>query len=114
MKEHVFDATDKKMGRLASEVARILMGKNKVEFARNTVTKDKVVVNNVSKLDFDPKKLIQKEYFTHSGYIGSLRSTKLKQKVEENVEGLFLQTVKRMLPDNRIRDERLKRLKITK
>lgn len=114
MNEYKIDAAGKAMGRVASEAAKILMGKDQVDFAANKVAPSIVIIDNLEKLYFPATKLINKKYYRHSGYIGHLKEKTLGKRVEDDLEGLFRDCVKRMLPDNRLRDQRLRRLKIGK
>lgn len=111
MAEHYLDLKNKTLGRASSEIAKILLGKNKVNFSPNKVTDDIVIVNNLHKLKFDVKKLISKKYYRHSGKIGKLKEVNLKEKIEKNLPSFFRETVKKMLPNNKLRELRLKRLK---
>jgi len=112
MNEIKIDLAGKAIGRAASEVARILMGKNDLNFAYNKVTKIIVTVENIGKLKIDPVKAMREKYYRHSGYLGSLKQTSMKQRVADDLPGLFKSVVKGMLPRNRLLDERLKHLRI--
>ena len=82
-KWYVVDAEGKTFGRLASQVAAILIGKNKPEYTPNVDTGDYVIVVNASKLVFTGKKLDQKKYYSHSGYPGGLKETKYSTLMEK-------------------------------
>jgi len=112
MKNYTIDANHKKFGRLASEVARILSGKNEVAYAPNKVPDVFVAVKNLKAIDFDAKKMIQNKYYRHSGYIGSLKIKTLGERINEDIRGLFFDCVKGMLPKNKLLDKRIKRLKV--
>ena len=105
-----FDATGKAPGRLATVIATTLMGKNKVDYVPNIDSGDYAVVLNVSKLKFTGKKLDQKFYVRHSGYPGGAKITTAKKMLAEKPEEIIISAVKNMLPKNKLRNERMKRL----
>jgi large subunit ribosomal protein L13 len=111
---HKLDATDKVPGRLASETASLLIGKNKVDFTPQYDLGDFVQIENVAKMKFTGKKLDNKIYYRHSGYIGSIKETKLSEYMDKKPDILFKKMVRTMLPDNRLRSARLKRLTFKK
>ena len=108
--KHNFDATGQVAGRLASEIAILLMGKHKVNFQPNLDQGDFVEVTNINKLKFTGKKLEKKEYYRHSGYPGGLKTTPLSKLFKEEPEKLFRKMVYNMLPKNKLRKEMIKRL----
>lgn len=108
---HTIDATGKVLGRLATQIAVILRGKDKVDFEPYKDIGDFVVVKNVEKLKFTGKKLEQKKYYHHSGYIGHLKETPLKTLLEQNPPEVLRKAVLGMLPKNKLRAEMIKRLK---
>ena len=79
---HVIDASDKILGRLATQIAKLLMGKHKPMFTRNIDTGDFVIVLNAEKVRVTGDKLKQKLYYRHSGYPGALKSTSLGEKMQ--------------------------------
>ena len=97
-KWYVVDATDMTLGRLASEVARILRGKHKPIFTPHLDTGDYVIVVNAEKIKVTGKKLDQKVYKHYSGYIGGLKETTLKEKLDKKPEEVIELAVKGMLP----------------
>lgn len=99
-KWYVVDAADKTLGRLASEIATILRGKNKPTFAPNIDTGDYVIVINAEKISVTGKKLDQKVYTHHSGYIGGLKTVTLRRLLETKPEEVIKHAVKGMLPKN--------------
>ncbi|MCL2706812.1 MAG: 50S ribosomal protein L13 [Dehalococcoidia bacterium] len=109
---HVIDATDRVLGELATETAKILMGKNKAMFTRNLDTGDYVVVVNASKIKVSGKKLEQKMYYRHSGYPGGFRSVALDEMLSKKPEMVIEHAVKGMLPRNKLGVAMLKKLKI--
>ncbi len=97
-KWYVVDAADKTLGRLASEVAKVLRGKHKPIFTPHMDTGDYVIVINAEKIKVTGKKLEQKIYYHHSGYVGGLKETKLKEKLAKKPEEVIELAVKGMLP----------------
>lgn len=110
IKTIVIDAKDKALGRLATEIATALRGKNKPEFTYHQDWGDNVRVENCDLYHVTGKKSEQKTYYRHSGYMGNLRSTKLAEIQAERPEYALMLAVKRMLPDNKLRNVWLKRL----
>lgn len=109
----VIDATDKAVGRVATEVAMALRGKNKPTFAPNVDAGDFVTVQNASKLKFTGRKFVQKDYYRHTLYPGGLKTTSLKALFEKDPTEVVRKAVYGMLPKNKLRNEMLKRLTIT-
>ena len=109
---HVFDASDKVLGRLATQVAKLLMGKHKPIFVRNMDTGDFVVVTNAEKIRVTGNKLKQKLYYRHSGYPGGLKTTSLEVMMQTNPAWVIEHAVKGMLPHNRLGASMLKKLKV--
>ena len=97
-KWYVVDATDKTLGRLASEVAKVLRGKNKPQFTPHEDCGDYVVVINASKIKVTGRKLDQKIYYHHSDYVGGMKETTLKEMLEKKPEQVIEHAVKGMLP----------------
>jgi large subunit ribosomal protein L13 len=112
--EYTIDATNKSLGRLASEAATKLMGKNTTTFVRNAVPNTRVTITNASKMKVDPKKLDQKIYKTYSGYPGGLKEKKMAHVVStKGYTEVVTTAVKGMLPDNKLKKEMLKHLIVT-
>lgn len=111
-KTHIIDATGKPLGRLASEIAKILIGKHRVDFVPYKDLSETVIVKNVEKIKFTGKKLEKKEYYYHTGYPGHLKSKKLKDLFKKNPKKVLEHAVYHMLPKNRLRKLRMKNLKI--
>ena len=109
---HVFDAEDKTLGRLSSEIAVILQGKHKPMYVSYLNTGDYVVVINVEKIRVTGKKLEQKTYYRHSGYPGGLKEEPLSRLLAKNPTRVLNHAVKGMLPKNRIGRRMLSRLKL--
>lgn len=112
MKEIKYDAENKALGRVSSEVARILMDKDNVNFAPNVVFDGAVEVFNLDKVQLREKKMIASKYYRHSGYIGNLKESTMKELWEKDYRKFFINMVKNMLPDNKLRSIRLKKIKI--
>ncbi len=106
------DATGKTVGRLATEIARVLIGKHKPSFSLHVDVGDFVIVTNADKVEFKGKKWQQKRYYRHSGYPGGLRETTAEEMRDTFPERILRAAVRGMLPKNRLRDRRLKRLKL--
>ena len=97
-KWYVVDATDQTLGRLASEVAKVLRGKNKPIFTPHIDTGDYVIVINAEKIKVSGKKLDQKVYYHHSDYVGGMKETTLKEMLNKKPEKVIELAVKAMLP----------------
>ena len=97
-KWYVVDATDMTLGRLASEVAKILRGKNKAIFTPHMDCGDYVIVINAEKIKVTGKKLDQKIYYHHSDYVGGMKETTLREKLAKKPEQVIELAVKGMLP----------------
>lgn len=111
--EHTIDATEKKLGRVASEAAVLLMGKNTPDFAKNQVANVKVNITNASKMDVNDKKMDTKIYKRYSGYPGGLKETKMSAVVTKKGYGEVLKmAIFGMLPSNKLRPKMIKNLKI--
>jgi len=105
------DATDKALGRLATETAVILRGKNMPDFAPNKAPSIKVKIINLDKLKLGESKVSQKKYRSHSGYPGGLKITAMKKAMEKKgMEYVFRKTVMGMLPKNKLRNKIIKNL----
>lgn len=109
---HLLDAKDKILGRLATQIAQLLMGKGKPYFVRHLDCGDYVVVTNVQEVKVTGKKEKQKMYFRHSGYPGGFRQESLGEWRKEKPEKIIFHAVRGMLPQNKLRDQMLKRLKV--
>lgn len=108
----VVDAADKVFGRVITEVATILRGKNKPNFTPNVDCGDYVVVINASKAKFSGNKLEDKNYYTHSGYFGSTKTHKVSEMIEKNPEKLYKLATRGMLPKTTLGKAMLKKLKV--
>jgi large subunit ribosomal protein L13 len=108
--DHVFDAKNKRLGRLASDIARILQGKHRPDYAQNAVTHDRVLVKNVRLVTVGGAKETDKIYYRHTGYMGHLKSKTYEQLFKRSPERLVREAVRRMLPKNFLNTRRLNRL----
>ena len=111
-KWYVVDATDMVLGRLASNVAAVLRGKNKPIFTPNVDTGDYVIIINADKVRLTGKKLEQKYYRYHTGYIGGLKEIQYKDMMEKKPVLAVELAVKGMLPKNSIGRKMFKKLKV--
>ena len=109
---HVIDASEKVLGRLATQVASLLMGKHKPMFSPNLDTGDFVVVINAEKIRTTGSKAKQKLYYRHSGYPGGLKSTSLEKMMQTHPARVIEHAVKGMLPHNRLGAKMVKKLKV--
>ena len=111
-KWYVVDAEGKTLGRLASEVAKVLRGKNKPIFTPHADTGDYVIVINAAKISVTGKKMEDKTYYRHSGYIGGLREIKLKDLLRTKPERVIELAVKGMLPKGPLGRQMYKKLHV--
>ena len=109
---HTIDAAGKSPGRIATQIAMLLRGKNKPTFAPHIDAGDFVTVINAEQLKFTGKKLVQKDYFHHSQYPGGLKRTPMKKVFDESPGEVVRRAVYGMLPKNRLRNEMMKRLTV--
>ncbi len=108
----VVDAEGKTLGRLSTEIARRLRGKHKPEFTPHVDTGDYVVVINAEKIRVTGRKLSDKVYHRHTGYIGNLKSTSLEKLLARHPERVLQQSVKGMLPKNPLGRAMFRKLKV--
>lgn len=106
-----FDASGQVVGRLATGIAMALLGKNRPDYCPYLDSGDKVVVLNVKEIRFTGKKLAQKEYKHHSMHPGGLKVELAKNIMKEKPENIILRAVAKMLPKNKLRSQRLQRIK---
>ena len=109
---YIIDAKGKNLGKLSTEISKILMGKHKSEYSSNNVFSDHVVVINTKYLNITDKKKQEKVYYTHSGYPGGLTSKKLDKVFENNPEFVLKSSIFGMLPKNKLRDKMIKYLHV--
>ena len=108
----VIDAKGKVFGRIITQVATILRGKNKVNFTPNVDCGDYVIITNASQVIFTGNKLSTKNYYTHSGYFGSTKTNKMSDMLKNNPEKLFKLATRGMLPKTILGKQMLKKLKV--
>jgi len=112
---HIIDATDKILGKLATEVAVLLKGKNKVGFAPYKDMGDFVTIKNVDKMVFSGKKFEDKIYYHHSLYLGGLKQQTMKElSIKKGHSEILRKAVMGMLAKNKLRAQQIKRLKFEK
>lgn len=109
---YVVDAEGKTLGRLASRLASVLRGKHKPIFTPWLDCGDYVIVVNVDKVKVTGKRLDDKMYYRHSGYIGGLKSVTLRRQLEKHPDRVLAAAVRRMLPHNRLGRQMFKKLKL--
>ena len=109
---NIIDAANKPLGRVATEAARLLRGKHKPTFTPNIDTGDHVIVLNVKDVILTGKKLDQKIYRHHSGYIGGMKETPARVMLEKNPEKAMTLAIKGMLPHNSLGRAQLKKLRV--
>jgi large subunit ribosomal protein L13 len=109
---HLIDAEGKTFGRILTEAATLLRGKHKPSFTPNVDCGDYVVIINAEKAAFTGTKLDDKEYFRHSGYFGSTKSTKLRDMLDNHTEKLYNLAVRGMLPKTTLAKQMIKKLKV--
>ncbi len=106
------DATNVVVGRLASEISKILRGKNKTTFTPNMDNGDFVVVTNVEKIKFTGKKFTDKKYYKHTGYPGGIKDFTPRNLSEKKPQEVLMLAVKRMLPGGPLAKKQLTKLKV--
>ncbi len=111
-KWYVVDATGHTLGRLASEIASILRGKNKPTYTPHIDTGDYVIVVNADKIKVTGKKLDQKVYYNHSDYVGGMKETTLREKMAKKPEDVIYIAVKGMLPKGPLGREMITKLHV--
>ena len=109
---YVVDATGHTLGRLASEIAKILRGKNKPTYTPHIDTGDYVIIVNADKIEVTGKKLEQKIYYNHSDYVGGMRETTLSEKLAKKPEDVIYLAVKGMLPKGPLGRSMIKKLRV--
>jgi large subunit ribosomal protein L13 len=111
-KWYIVDATDKILGRLASKIALVLTGKHRPQYTPHVDSGDYVVIINADKFRVTGKKMTDKIYYSHSFFPGGLKKINLELMLKKHPERVIFHAVSGMLPKNRLRAKRLKRLKI--
>lgn len=111
-KWYIVDAKDKVLGRLAVEIAKVLRGKNKPTFTPHLDCGDYVVVINADKIKLTGNKGFGKKYYSHSGYMGSLKEMTAEEVLEKKPTKVLFDAVKGMIPRNKLRDRIMDKLKL--
>ncbi len=111
-KWHVIDASGRTLGKLATEAARLLMGKHKPTFSPNLDTGDNVIVINAEKVQVTGNKLKQKQYYRHSDYPGGFKSISLEKMMQDDPTRVIEHAVKGMLPHTRLGAQMRKKLRV--
>lgn len=109
---HEIDLKDKVLGRIATEIAKLLMGKSKSNFVRYLDCGDYVVAKNAKLVKVSGNKAMQKKYYSHSGYPMGFKEVSYQRMSENKPENIIMEAVKGMLPQNKLRASMLKRLYI--
>ena len=109
---YLVDATDKVLGRLATQIAIRLRGKHKPEYTPHVDTGDHIVIVNAAKIRVTGDKINQKEYYRHSGYPGGIKETVLSDELENNPERVIERAVKGMLPKNSLGRAMFRKLRV--
>jgi large subunit ribosomal protein L13 len=109
---YVVDASGQTLGRLASEIARIVRGKHKPMYSPSVDAGDYVIVINADKIYVTGRKLDQKMYYRHSGYPGGLKEVSLRRMLEEHPTRVIEHAVRGMLPKNRLGRKMIRKLKV--
>ena len=109
---HLIDATGQILGRMASRISRTLQGKDKPIYTPHILTGDYVVVVNAAKIRVTGRKLTQKTYYRHSGYVGHLKTFVLRDLMETHPERVVQMAVRGMLPNTKRGRDMFKRLKV--
>lgn len=109
---HLIDAKDEILGRLSTKIAALLIGKGKATFSRHMDCGDYVVVVNAEKIDVTGKKASQKKYATHSGYPSGFKEKTYSMIMKSHPERIIEHAVSGMVPDNRLKKDRMLRLKV--
>jgi len=109
---HLMDAKGEILGRISTKVATLLMGKQKASYSRQADSGDFVVVLNAEKIEVTGRKAQQKVYQSHSGYPGGFKEVKYEKMMEMHPERILEHAISGMLPDNKLKAERMKRLNV--
>lgn len=114
IKNYVIDASGRTLGRVASEAASVLLGKKSVEFVKYRILPVRVTIENTKKLWLPERRVKGKSYVHYTGYPGGLRTTSMSDLIEKKgVSEVLRKAVMGMIPRNKLRNERMKRLNIT-
>lgn len=108
--EYVIDAKNKRLGRIASEVATVLQGKKSADYEPRLVGTDKVMLKNYREITLSGKKFKEKKYYRHTGYVGHLKTKSFEEAFAKDPKKVVREAVRRMLPKNFLNSRRLKNL----
>ncbi len=111
-KWYIIDAQDQVLGRLLTRIAMIIRGKNKPQFTPNSDTGDFVIVINAEKIKLTGKKIDDKTYYKHSGYISGIKATSANELIARHPERIIQNAIKGMLPKNRLGRKLFKKVKV--
>jgi large subunit ribosomal protein L13 len=109
---YIIDLKGKVLGRSASEIAKILIGKNSPDYSPEKDSKNSVIAINASKIVLTGNKENSKRYYKHTGYLGNLKTVEYKELMKKSPEKIIINAVAGMLPKNLLRDRRMARLKV--
>ena len=108
--DYIIDAKGKRLGRVATEIATILQGKKKADYAPNKVSTDRAVVKNIKLITVSGDKMQQRVYYRHTGYMGHVKEETLEERFKKDPRKMLRETVRHMLPKNFLNTPRLKQL----
>lgn len=108
--DYVIDAKGKRLGRVATEIATILQGKKKADYAPNKTGSDRALVKNADKITVTGNKMQDRVYYRHTGYMGHLKEETLEERMKKDPKKMLRETVRHMLPKNFLNTPRLKNL----
>ena len=108
--DYHIDAKNKILGRVASDISSMLQGKKHSNYAANRVSNDRVYVKNYEQVAVTGKKLLQKVYYRHTGYVGHLKEARLEERLAKNPKIVIREAVRKMLPRNFLNQRRLRHL----
>lgn len=112
--EHIIDAKNQKLGRLAARISHLLQAKDQAKYNPRLEGDNKVVVKNIKAIELSGRKAEQKVYYHHTGYMGHLKTNTYKRVTEKDPAWALWHAVRGMLPKNSLQNKRLKRLIIEK
>lgn len=109
---YIIDLSDKVLGRSASKIAKVLIGKNSTDYAPNKEAGNYVIAVNAANIVLTGNKENSKKYYKHTGYLGNLRTVEYKDLLKNAPEKVVISAVSGMLPKNKLKDKLLKKLKV--
>ena len=104
------DAAEQPLGRLATQAAMILMGKNKPDYTPHIDNNNKIIITNAEQVKLTGKKIEQKNYFRHSGYPGGIKKIPVKKLMKEKPQEVVLRAISKMIPKNKLHSARMQRI----